>query len=182
MFSSAQRALEWSFAQVERPIIHISSINHMRGPLPAGREENDLLARLTPYERHAQAACIIAMVEGLEDRASSQYLNARFGHALKAADVDIIMNRLFAALGTGARNRRAIYECMRLYFGVRVEPGRIRRLLGCSNAAAVLTKNRVFETMGALDARAMAEISDRLERCQIVRPSHLCAAGGLVLS
>lgn len=166
MFYSAHEALVWAYSEYARPVIDLSSVNDMRGNSPSTR--NDLLIGLSPKERHDQAVQIIGIADHLPDRANGQYLGAKFGYRIEHDDVKVLMHRLLAMLGTGVHNRRAVQQSLRMYFGAKVTQDAVRRLLACSNAAAVTFKQKVFDRLDIIHARSMAEITPCLEHKGIV--------------
>jgi hypothetical protein len=94
----------------------MSSVNYMGGQNTRSMP-NEAIMDLSVHEQHAQAAIIIGMVERLPDPTAREYLSARFGGMTKPEHVNLMMNRVFAALGTGIRSLRDMYEFLLCYCG-----------------------------------------------------------------
>lgn len=103
MFKSAHSALGWAYEIINRPIVKMSSVNHMRERLSRPAPPQAILG-LSTHEQHAQAAAIIGMAERLADPASREYIAARFGGMTKPEHVTVMMNRIFG--GTRYRHSR----------------------------------------------------------------------------
>lgn len=167
MFHSAHSALAWAYQVSATPIVKLSSVNGMYGP-PRRSGQNPLLSHLSVHEQHAQAAAIIGVAERLEDPACRQYIAARFGGMTKPEDVTMMMNRIFAELGTGIHGRRGAYKLLLCYFGTDIGYRAIRYDLKCRDAVVIEIRRKVYDALDHIGARAMIEMAGTLERHQLI--------------
>ena len=148
---SSQDALRFTFATLGKPIVRISSINSMRGAASYGD--------LTPHERHAQAAMILACVERNVDSTEMAYLRSYYGRELCNGEyakvvADVLVRAVVGSLGTGLHPRRGIQKLIFAYFGQDIPISTIRRDLQCSLDNAIKKRNIVYDLLGNLGARA----------------------------
>jgi hypothetical protein len=134
-----------------------------------------LLAELSLHEQHAQAAAIIGMAERLEDPACREYIAARFGGMTKPENVTAMMNRIFASLGTGVHGRRGAYKLLLCYFGANISHKSIRYDLACGNDMVVAIRRKVYDTLDAIERMGMTEITDTLERHDLIERASIYA-------
>lgn len=167
MWPSAHDALKWAYQEVEKPLVQLSGINGMRGPYRTTR--NELLIGLTPSERRDQAVDIIALGAGLRDAASGEYLAAMYGRRIEPKYLRTILNRVFAALGTGMHNRKAVSTAVCMYFGKNRSYRVVRRILKCDDSHALRMCNRVWDALDVIHTRAMADISECMERHHLIQ-------------
>lgn len=163
MFIDADDALDWAYNTINRPIVKISSINGMRGA------ENPSVDELTAYDRHAQAAQIIGMVERILDPAGRSYIEAEFGRRLSKDDLRIVVYRGCAALGFGLDRTDAVYRITRGYFDGSMTHRDIRRALGCRDQYAVMVRRCLCDTLDIIHDRAMADMAEVLEKHGLIR-------------
>lgn len=145
---STQHALQFAFRTIGTPIIKLSSINSMRGASGAGE--------MTPQELHGQAAMIIACVERKVDIVEMCYLKAYYGRELNhdRAVAEVLTHTVVAAMGTGVHSRRGIEKLIQNYFGGDIPITQIRRDFNCNNHYANVKRNKVYDTLTAIGARA----------------------------
>ena len=174
MFHSAHSALAWAYETINRPIVKMSSVNHMREQ-NTRRMPNEAIMDLSVHEQHAQAAAIIGMAERLNDAAGREYVAARFGDMTRPEDVTIMMHRIFSALGTGAHDKRGVYEFLRCYFGGERGYKEIARQMKCRNTTALEIRNKVYDTLDWIGTRAMAEMSDTLAKHRLIESAQMYA-------
>lgn len=160
---SADGALRWAYETISRPIVKISSINNMRGA------ESPAVNELQAYERHAQAALIIAMVERLDDKAKREYIEAMFGRRLKQEDLTVVVFLGRMACGFGPEKTKAVYSITRGYFDGSMGYREIRRVLGCRDQYALMVRRCLYDTLDAIHNRAMADMTETLERHGLIR-------------
>lgn len=163
MFLSADGALRWAYETISRPIVKISSINSMRGAETAAFDE------LTAYDRHAQAALIIGMVERLDDKAKREYIAAMFGRKLTEEDLTLVVFLGRMALGFGPEKTKAVYRIIRGYFDGQMGYREARRALGCRDQYALMVRRCLYDTLDAIHNRAMADMTETLERHGLIR-------------
>lgn len=163
MFHSAHSALTWAYNVSACPVVKMSGINRMRKE-PARGMPNETIVGLSVHEQHAQAAAIIGMAERLGDPAGREYIAARFGGVTKPEHVTMMMNRIFGELGTGVHGRRGAYKLLLCYFGADISHKSIRYDLACGNDMVVAVRRQVYDVLDGIENRAMAEMSDALER------------------
>jgi hypothetical protein len=161
MFRSAHSALAWAYETVNRPIVKMSGANRMREQ-NTRRAPPEAIQGLSVHEQHAQAAAIIGMVERLPDPACREYIAARFGGMTGAEHVTMLMNRIFCSLGTGVHGRRGAYKLLLCYFGVDIGYRAIRRDLKCRDAKVIEIRHAVYDVLGAVEDRSMAEMEEEL--------------------
>ena len=155
-FRGPEHALRWAYEMSSRPIVKLSSVNSMRGGGGAVYDE------LTQHDKHAQAALIMSMVERLEDQACREYIAARFGGMTKPEEVTAMMNRIFAALGTGTHGRRGAYKLLLCYFGANIGYRAIRYDLKCRDAVVIEIRRKVYDTIDGIGKRSVREVTERL--------------------
>jgi len=175
MFHSAQSALAWAYETIDRPIVKMSSANRMREQ-PTRRSPPEAIQGLSVHEQHAQAAAIIGMVERLPDPASQEYIAARFGGMTKPEEVAAMMNRIFAALGTGTHGRRGAYKLLLCYFGANIGYRAIRYDLKCRDAVVIEIRRKVYDTLDVIGSRAMEQLSTDFERHTLIKSADKCYA------
>jgi len=163
LFLSADGALYWAYETVSRPIVKISSINNMRGA------EGVSFGELTTCERHAQAALIIAMVERLDDKAKREYIEAAFGRRLSKDDLTVVVFLGCSALGFGLEKTGVVHKMVKGYFDGSMTHRDIRRALGCRDQYAVMVRRCLYETLDIIHDRAMADMTEVLERHGLIR-------------
>jgi hypothetical protein len=167
MFRSAHSALAWAYETINRPIVKMSSVNHMR-ERPSRPAPPEAILGLSTHEQHAQAAAIIGMVERLEDPAAREYIAARFSGMVKPDQVTAMMNTIFQSLGTGIHGRRGAYKLLLCYFGANIGYRAIRYDLKCRDAMVIEIRAKVYSTLDAIHNRAMSEISECLEAHELI--------------
>jgi hypothetical protein len=156
---SAQHALQFTFRTLGTPIIRISSINAMRGSSNFGD--------MSPQERHAQAAMILACVGRAVDMTEMAYLRAYYGRELfggkyERAVADILTQTVVGALYTGLHPRRGIQKLIFNYFGKDVPMTKICDDLKCNLYAANKQRNAVYDALSELGARADRDAENAL--------------------
>ena len=109
------------------------------------------------------------MRDTVEDPACLEYIAARFGGRTKPEDVTVMMNRIFQALGTGIHGRRGAYKLLLCYFGANIGYRAIRYDLKCRDAVVIEIRGTVYRTLDGIHDRAMAEITDWLEKHTLIR-------------
>lgn len=87
---------------------------------PTRHTPPEAIQGLSVHEQHAQAAAIIGMAERLEDPAAREYIAAWFGGMTTPEHVAVMMNRIFAELGTGIQGRRGAYKLLLYHFGANI--------------------------------------------------------------
>ena len=151
MFRSAHEALQFAYRISGVPIVKMSSVNSMRGASGGGD--------LNPYERHAQAAMILACVERQVDLTETAYLRAHFGKELFSGQyeriiTDILFRAVIGAMGTGVYSRRGVQKLILNFFGKDIPMSAIRRDLQCSLDNANKKRNQVYDALSDLGVRA----------------------------
>lgn len=161
MFKNAYHALGWAYTNINRPVIKMSAINHMRG---GHGTQNMLLYDLTAEDRKKQAAAIIGMVARLPDIAEREYIEARFGRRVSHDDIKVLVYRGCAAIGLGLDKTNSVYRVMQSYFGGNMSSKAVRREFGCQHQAAVMIKSCLYDVLDLIHDRAMADMTDAFER------------------
>lgn len=170
MFDNAFRALDWAYNRIEKPIVKTSGINRMREESAKGAV-NPLLFDLTSQESHGQAAQIIGMVERLAEQLEREYIAAKFGRKLAQGDFSLIVFRGRCAVGFGPEKTEAVYKIMRGYFDGSMPHRAVRRELGCRDQYAVMVRSCLYEVLDLIHDRAMADMTEVLERHGLIRDS-----------
>lgn len=167
MFRNAHSALAWAYETINRPIVKMSSANRMREQ-PTPHSPPEAIQGLSVHEQHAQAAAIISMAERLADPAGREYIAARIGGLKKPEQVIVMMNRIFAELGTGIHERRGAYKLLLCYFGANIGYRAIRYDLKCRDAVVIEIRRTIYDALDVIGRRAMAEISIALEEHALI--------------
>src|SRR6476620_2580398 len=162
-FRGPEHALRWAYEMSSRPIVKLSSVNSMRGGGGAVYDE------LTQHDKPAQAALIMSMVERLDDPACSEYIAARFGGMTKPEEVTAMMNRIFAALGTGTHGRHGAYKLMLCYFGANIGYRAIRYDLKCRDAVVIEIRRKVYDALDVIGEGAIEQLSADFERQTLIK-------------
>lgn len=144
---------------IEKPIVHISSVNNM-GQQKISGLPNGVLSGLSPEDLNKQAANIIGMVGRLEDPAAQEYIAAKFGNRHQKEDIKILVFRGCDAIGVGLSGQAAVYKIMKGYFDGREASYRdARRALKCRDQQAIMAKKCLYDVLDIIHNHAMAEIS-----------------------
>lgn len=165
MFKSSHHALQFAFRTIGTPIVKLSSINSMRGASGNGD--------LTPHDRHAQAAIIMAIVEKAVDVNGLAYLKAHYGHELRGggyerAVIDILVCVVVAALPTGMHSRRGIEKLVRNYFGQNISVISTRKDLACNNRRYYEYRDEVYRVLDHIAMRTDADVDRALEAAGLI--------------
>jgi hypothetical protein len=169
MFNNVGHALEWAYNTSAKPIVKMSGINHMR-QTPTKGTPNELLINFSVHDRHAQAALIIGLIDGLRDQAEQQYIKARFGRMIGESDIFALVYRGCDAAGFGLGGQPLVYRVMHGYFTGRGVPYRaVRKVLGCRNEYALMVKSCLYEVLDCYHDRAMADMAEIFERQGLIR-------------
>lgn len=171
MFNNAGHALEWAYNTAAKPIVKLSGINQMR-QASAGGSQNELLINLSIHDRHAQAALIIGLVEGLY-QSERQYIEARFGRRMSEQDIWALVCQGCNALGfglAGSKSKIVVYRVMHGYFTGRGMPYRtVRQILNCRHDYALMVKRCLYDLLDHYHDRAMADMTEIFERHGLIR-------------
>jgi len=172
MFNSAGHALEWAYNTSAKPIVKMSGINHMRQS-PTKGAPNDLLINFSVHDRHAQAALIIGLIEGLADQAERQYIKARFGRVMGEDDIGALVCQGCGAVGfglAGSKSKKVVYKVMHGYFTGRELPYRtVRQILNCRHDYALLIKRCLYDLLDHYHDQALADMAEIFERQGLIR-------------
>ena len=87
----------------------------------------------------------------------------------KPEDVIVMMNRMFAALGTGIHGRRRAYKLLLCYFGTNISHRAIRYDLKCRDAMVTEIRGTVYRTLDGSMTVPIAEMTDELEKHTLIR-------------
>lgn len=151
MFKSAHHALQFVFRTLGMPIVKMSSVNSMRGASGSGD--------MTPHDRHAQAAMIMAIVERAVDVNGIAYLKAYYGRELQKgtderAVADVLVRVAMSAMPTGMHSRRGVEKLVRIYFGQGISMVSARTDFKCRHAVVNEYKKLVHDAMDTIGRRA----------------------------
>lgn len=133
------------------PIVKMSSVNSMRGASGNGD--------MTPHDRHAQAAMIMAIVERAVDVNGLAYLKAHYGRELfggehERALANHLVRVVVGTLPTGNHNPRGIEKLVRIYFGQDIGMAAVRKDFQCRHATISEYKKLVHDAMDGIGRRA----------------------------
>lgn len=165
MFRSSHHALQFAFRTIGNPIVKMSSVNSMRGASGNGD--------MTPHDRHAQAAMIMAIVERAVDVNGLAYLKAHYGRELfggehERALANHLVRVVVGTLPTGNHNPRGIEKLVRIYFGQDISMVSVRKDMQCGHARANEYRDMVRMALGAIGGRADYEVDAALRAaCQV---------------
>lgn len=162
MFYSTHSTLKWAYEIINKPIVKMSGINHMRQS-PTRGAPNHLLINLSTYDRHGQAAQIISMVDRLSDQAMREYITARFGRELGKDNLQVLVYRGCEASGLGLSAQEPVYRIMKSYFVGRLPYRAVRKMLGCRDQYAIMVKSCLYDVLDVIHDRAMADMSEIFE-------------------
>jgi len=165
MFKSARHALQFTFRTLGTPIVKMSSINNMRGSGGNGD--------MTPHDRHAQAAMIMAMVERVVDVNGLAYLKAQYGRELTGGEeADKIRETLvrcaMAAMPTGVHSSRGVSKLISIYFGGKVSMTSVRTDFRCRNEQCQVYKTIVSDMLDVVGRRAEDEVYRILDKAGLI--------------
>jgi hypothetical protein len=165
MFKNAYHALGWAYTNINRPLVKMSAINHMRGGYGT---ENMLLYDLSAEDRKKQAAMIIGMVSRLPDLAEREYIEARFGRRVSHDEINVLIYRGCAALGLGLDKTNSVCRVMQSYFSGSMSSRAVRREFGCRHAHAVMIKSCLYDVLDVIHDRAIADMTEAFERVGLI--------------
>jgi|GEM_PF-2108338 len=179
MFNNAGHALEWAYNTSAKPIVKMSGINHMRQS-PTKGAPNDLLINFSVHDRHAQAALIIGLIDGLHDQAEREFIKARFGRVISDEAISALVCQGCGAVGfglAGSKSKEIVYRVMHGYFTGRELPYRaVRQLLNCRHDYALMVKRCLYDLLDHYHDRAMADMAEIFERQGLIRSTNSCAS------
>lgn len=160
MFRSTRHALQFAFRTMASPIIKMSSINNMRG---AGGNGD-----MTPHDRHAQAAMIVAMVERSLDLREIALIYAQYRHELNNGEkesevISVITPAIIASFPTGMHSKRGVEKLIRIYFGKEVGQASLRADFKCTNIQCQEYKRIAFKVMNDILDGAESKLSIQFE-------------------
>lgn len=181
MFRSADHALNWAYRQIRRDVVNISSVYQLREPDPRSESE------LTPFERHGQAARILAHVAQLDDL-SRGYITVKYQIRYAAWKRDPKTGRMvadwlpgdddewaaltrwaIAGFPTGVHSVRGARSLMLKALGGKVSVYRVARDLRVRTEAVPEYLKRIRERLESLHAISVDEITRALIDAGIVR-------------
>jgi len=155
-FRSPEHALTWAYETINRPIVKLSSVNDMREKGKSGTNDE-----MTPHDRHAQAAMILAMCERVLPTLHMAYVQVQFGR--DGTGFSIMSYYLAGTFGTGLHSRRAIELMIRSYCGDRVGLREIKKTMSCGMLKAVSIRNRAYDALDAIHAQTMDRLAAEME-------------------
>ncbi len=180
MFNDAGHALEWAYNTVDKPMVKMSGINHMRKAPPRGIE-NSILVGLSGYDRRKQAANIVGMVARLPDQYVRQYIRAKFGRQLNYDDLRLLVYAGSGAVGLGLDRQELVFRVVRGYFLVGVPYRTIRKMLGCRDQYALMIKSCLYDVLDHYHDQALSDMSEVLERKGLIEKRGLLPASRLLV-
>jgi len=165
MFRSAQEALRFAFNTTNRPILNISGINSMRGA--AGNGD------MTPHDRHAQAAIIMALVERAIDVNGQAYVMAHYGRELAGSEheralVNHLVRAVIETFPPGTHYPRGVEKLVRNYFGQNIGMSAVRCDLHCGINRANEYRDWVHQALSAIGKRAEYEVDAALRSAGLI--------------
>lgn len=168
MFDNADSALRWSFTVASVPIFKLSSVNKM-GCKSSPGTQNDLLIGLSQSDSLMQAQNIVGTTLDLHDKAYIEYIYARYSGVVDTKQTEVLMTRIFAALGTQSTRRRGIWKIVLSYFNRGISQSEIREALACDRNKVPGIINKVYAVMDFIHKHSMSELEEKLREKGIVR-------------
>lgn len=167
MFKSARHALQFAYRTMASPIVKMSSINTMRASSIGGN------SGLTPHDRHAQAAMIMAMVERVVDPNGIAYLKARYGGEFTSGpDESRVREQLIrtvtASMPTGVHSIRGVAKLIIIYFGGNISMTSVRIDFKCKNERCYEYRNIAFCTLDNIAVRAEDAVYRALDEAGLI--------------
>lgn len=167
MFKDTDSALRWAFSVASIPVVKLSSVNKMCWrPSPGTR--NELLINLSQSEALEQAQNVIGVVLRLHDKSYTEYIYARYSGVVDTDQTEVMMTRIFAALGTSVTRRRGIWKIALKYFGRDISQNEIREALHCDRNKVPETIGKVYTVMDFIHEHSLGEVGDKLKEKGVV--------------
>jgi hypothetical protein len=163
-FDNPQHALRWAYETTSRPIVKISSVHAMRGP---GGGETGADGELTAYDRHAQAALILALCERVLPGLHMAYVKVQYGR--EASGFDLLVHHLAANFGTGMHSRRGTELIIRTYCGQKTGLRELRKSMSCGMLKAASLRNRGYDALDRIHDQAMDALQREMESRGLLR-------------
>lgn len=165
MFRSSHHALQFAFRTLGIPIVKMSSVNSMRGASGNGD--------MTPHDRHAQAAMIMAIAERAVDVNGLAYLQAHYGRELAGGEheralVNHLVRVVIGTFPTGTHYPRGVEKLVRNYFGQNIGMSAVRCDMRCGIKKANEYRDWVHQALGAIGRRAEYEVDVALRSAGLI--------------
>lgn len=165
MFYSAHHALKFAFRTLGMPIVKMSSVNSMRGAGGSGD--------MTPHDRHAQAAMIMAIVERTVDVHGQAFLRAYYGREHEAGEykrelLNHLVKVVIGGLPSGMHYPRGVEKLIINYFGGSVGMSAVRQDMHCGITKANEYRDTVRFTLDNIWKRTEHEIDNALRSAGVI--------------
>lgn len=165
MFRSSHQALQFAFRTLGIPIVKMSSVNSMRGASGNGD--------MTPHDRHAQAAMIMAIVERVVDVHGQAYLRAHYGreHDIGEHKRELMNHLVRVVIGTfptGTHYPRGVEKLIINYFGGSIGMSAVRCDMHCGIARANEYRDMVHQALNTIGKRAEHEVDIALRAAGVI--------------
>ena len=158
LFRSPGHALRWAYETTNRPIVKTSSINGMRGASGHGE--------LTPQDRHAQAALIMALCDRVLSPLHLAYIKAQFGR--DSSGFDMLVHHLAANFGTGMHSRRGIEQIIRGHCGDKLVLSDLQSNMRIGYIKAAALRSRGYDALDKLSSQAMNTLWREMEASELL--------------
>lgn len=152
-FNNPKSVLRWAYETTNTPILRISP------PAFTVRRSSN---KQDDFDRHAQAALIIARCERVLSPLHMDYIRVQFGR--EASGFESLSRHLAANFGAGIYARRAIEIIIRAYCGEKIGLREIRKALACGMLKAASLRNQGYDQLDALHSQAMEILELELKR------------------
>lgn len=152
-FNNPQSVLRWAYETTHTPILRIS---------PPAFTVRRVSNKQDDFDRHAQAALIIARCERVLPQLQMDYVRVQFGR--EAAGFESLSRHLAANFPTGIYARRSIELIIRGYCGEKIGLREIRKVMACGMLKAASVRNHGYDQLDAIHSQAMGILELELKQ------------------
>lgn len=170
LFKDAHHALYECFAIVSNAVMPQGTLGRM---MKKTRKSSPRWAGLSPLEKQAQAAQVVAIVEKMSDYSAREYIISDYMGFTGGEATKNLMNAVMAGLPTGVHQRRGVQAVLRNYFGHTVNARSMRYDLHCKQQDLADYRKNVGDIATKIGRRAMEHVEAQLIERGLIEPVYL---------
>jgi len=178
LFKDAHHALYECFAIVSNSVMPQGTLGRM---MKRTRKSSPRWAGLSPLEKQAQAAQVVAIVEKMADYSGREYIISDYLGFTGGEATKNLLNAVMAGLPTGVHQRRGVQAVLRNYFGHTVNARSMRYDLHCKQTELADYRKNVGDVSTRIGRRAMDYIEAQLIERGLIAPPILMARQSMTL-
>jgi hypothetical protein len=155
LFQNHDQALRFAYGKRSPVIDSVRYITDMI--VKGGRGPATALGALSPEERIAQGAMILAFVGRMRDELQASIVARYTRDAQRAAGQQLLTHAVLPHL-TGVTHRRMVYELVARYYGKKVHLGMLSRRFDVHRNTVMAKRATVERELGKIEARADSQV------------------------